>query len=194
MNTLLFEGKDAVRGENTDGEALDELIPSAKEGERALVLGAGGTARIAVGILRKKRYEVFVSTRDREKGEAFAVRSGSVFHSENLPGVSPRVLVNATPLGLGADDPLPCEASILVPGLLVVDAPYREGGTALARAARAAGCEVVDGFTFLLAQAAGQAALFTGRSVSAADLVSRLPARKRGLFASAPPSATGATR
>jgi len=194
VNTLLFEGKNAVRGANTDGEAMEQLIPSAKRSERALVLGAGGTARTGVGVLKDKGYEVFVINRDREKGEAFAARSGSLFLSENLPGVSPRVLLNATPLGLSAEDPLPCDLSILGPGLLVVDAPYREGGTALTRAARAADCDVVDGFAILLAQAAGQAALFTRRPVSATDLAGHLPARVRRLFAAAAPASSGATR
>lgn len=194
VNTLLFEEKNAVRGANTDGEAMEQLIPSAKGSERALVLGAGGTARTGVGVLKDKGYEVFVINRDREKGEAFAARSGSLFLSENLPGVSPRVLLNATPLGLSTEDPLPCDLSILGPGLLVVDAPYREGGTALTRAARAAGCDVVDGFAILLAQATGQAALFTGRPVSAADLAGHLPERVRSLFAAAAPASSGATR
>jgi 3-dehydroquinate dehydratase/shikimate dehydrogenase len=194
VNTLILGEDGAVRGANTDAEALEQLIPSAIGGERALVLGAGGTARTAVGVLRKKGYEVFVSTRDREKGEAVASRSGALYLLKNLPGLSPRVLVNATPLGLDADDPLPCEPSLLSPGLLVVDTPYREGGTALTRAARAAGCDVVDGFAILLAQAAGQATLFTGRPASATGLAGHLPARVRHLFAAAAPGSPGATR
>ncbi|HQR68672.1 MAG TPA: type I 3-dehydroquinate dehydratase, partial [Thermoanaerobaculia bacterium] len=131
VNTLLFGGDGRIRGANTDAEAMETLIPPAGGKERALVLGAGGTARIAVGVLRGKGYEVFVSARDRERGETLASRSGASFLSGSPSGVSPRVLVNATPLGLGADDPLPCDPSLLTPGLLVVDAPYRAGGTAL---------------------------------------------------------------
>jgi len=49
----------------------------------------------------------------------------------------------------GRGRPAPCDASLLRPGLLVVDAPYRAGGTALAREARAAGATVFDGFALL---------------------------------------------
>ena len=194
VNTLLFREDGGVSSANTDREALEERVPSASPGEKALLIGAGGTARTAAGVLKGKGYEVLVSARDAEKGAAFAARTGTSLTSGHLQQIVLRVLVNATPLGLSAEDPLPVDDTVLGPGLLVVDAPYREGGTALVRAARAAGAEVVDGFTLLLAQAAGQAALFTGRSVSAADLVGRLPVRLRGPFDSGAPLPTGAPR
>jgi shikimate 5-dehydrogenase len=68
--------------------------------------------------------------------------------------------------------------------MLVIDAPYRAGGTELVRAARAAGARVVDGQTLLLLQAAGQATLFTGRDTSPEALFSRLAPRLRPLFSS----------
>ncbi len=90
--------------------------------------------------------------------------------------------MNATPLGLDPGDPLPCDAGLLRPGLFVLDAPYREGGTELVRAAREKGCQVVDGFALLLSQAAGQATLFSGRATSAGDLLAALPPAVRRLF------------
>ena len=194
VNTLLFPKEGGILSANTDREALEVLIPSAERGERALVLGAGGLGRVAVGVLLRKGCEVFLFSRPEQQGREVAASLGVPFISKDLSSVSPRVLVNATPLGLDADDPLPCDPLLLAPGLLVVDAPYRVGGTALTRAARAAGCDVVDGFAILLAQAAGQAEFFTGRTVSAAELASRLPAEKRSLFASAAPASYGAVR
>jgi shikimate 5-dehydrogenase len=79
-------------------------------------------------------------------------------------------------------DPLPCPEDLLGPGLLVLDAPYQPGGTALAHAARKAGAEVMDGYTLLLAQAAGQAELFTRRPTSALDLLNKLPLRLQSFF------------
>jgi 3-dehydroquinate dehydratase/shikimate dehydrogenase len=194
VNTLLFRDDGAVSASNTDREALEELIPPAGKGQRALVLGAGGLGKVAVGVLLRKGFEVVLYSRPEQQGREAAASLGVPFISEDFSSVSPRILVNATPLGLSAEDPLPCDDSILRPGLLVVDAPYREGGTALGRAARAAGAEVVDGFALLLAQAAGQAALFTGRRVSAADLARRLPGRLRSHFATRPALETGASR
>ena len=68
--------------------------------------------------------------------------------------------------------------------MLVIDAPYRPGGTELVRAARAAGARVVDGRTLLVLQAAGQAALFTGKRTTPRDLLARLPMRARQAFPS----------
>ena len=187
VNTLLFGEGSAPRAANTDQIALDELIPQggATAGGRptALVLGAGGTAGTAVEVLRRKGFEVVVSARDAEKGASLAATAGVSFLSwKHVASVLPSILVNATPLGLDEGDALPCDASLLRPGLLVVDAPYRAGGTALAREARAAGATVFDGFALLLAQAAGQAALFTGRATAPSDLLAALPERFRSLF------------
>ncbi len=68
--------------------------------------------------------------------------------------------------------------------MLVIDAPYRAGGTELVSAARAAGARVVDGQTLLLLQAAGQATLFTGQETTPRDLLERLPPRARLAFPS----------
>ncbi len=194
VNTLLFARDGRIRSANTDREALEELIPVAKRGEKAVVIGAGGTGKVAAGVLKRKGYEVLLSSRTETKGREAAAALGISCLSGGPSSVSPRVLVNATPLGLSAGDPLPCDASLLSPGLLVVDAPYREGGTLLSRAAAAAGAEVVDGFALLLAQAARQAALFTGREISAADLANRLPSRHRRHFVPTRDAAPGVPR
>jgi 3-dehydroquinate dehydratase/shikimate dehydrogenase len=194
VNTLLFPSGGGISTANTDREALETLIPPARKGERALVLGAGGLGKVAVRVLLRKAYEVFLYSRPEEAGREAAASLRVPFLSKDFSSVSARVLVNATPLGLSSEDSLPCDASILRPGLLVVDGPYREGGTALVRAARAAGADVVDGFAILLAQAARQAALFTGRRVSASGLAGRLPPRVRRHFAPGAAVVTGAAQ
>ena len=198
VNTLLRSSAPGrpfrLRGENTDRAAFEAVIGFVPENAReeksslgvALVLGAGGTARIAVEILRKRGFEVFLMNRGDERGEALASATGAHYLSKksSAPWPEPHVLINATPLGLKEGDPLPCEQSLLRPGMLVVDAPYRAGGTELVRAARAAGARVVDGQTLLLLQAAGQATLFSGRETSPRELLSRLAPRLRRLFSS----------
>ncbi len=184
-----------LHAENTDRAAFEAAIEEASKNARdekgrvqaALVLGAGGTARIAVDVLRKGGFEVFLMNRGDERGEALSRATGAHYLSKksSAPFPLPQVLVNATPLGLQAGDPLPCEQNLLRPGMLVIDAPYRAGGTELVRAARAAGARVVDGQTLLLLQAAGQATLFAGRATSRRDLLSRLAPRHRSLFSSA---------
>ncbi|MGZ6971570.1 MAG: shikimate dehydrogenase family protein, partial [Thermoanaerobaculia bacterium] len=181
-----------LRAANTDRLAFEAAIEDAsKEREgghsrTALVFGAGGTARVAMDVLRKRGWEVFVSNRTGKRGEDLARETGAHALSKKSEAAWPdaSMIVNATPLGLKATDPLPCEQSLLRPGMLVIDAPYRAGGTELVKAARAAGARAVGGQTLLLIQAAGQATLFTGRETSPEDLLSRLPTRFRSLFSS----------
>jgi len=192
VNTLLRTSPPGqplrLRAANTDRAAFEAVIEDASKDEGnagvALVLGAGGTARVAVDVLRKKGYEVFLMNRGDERGEALAKAEGAHYLSKKSSTASyePHILVNATPLGLREGDPLPCEQKLLRPGMLVIDAPYRAGGTELVNAARAAGARVVDGQTLLLLQAAGQAALFTGKTTAPRDLLERLPSRARLAF------------
>jgi 3-dehydroquinate dehydratase type I len=198
VNTLLRSSAPGqplrLRAENTDRAAFEAVIEDASKNARgekgsaraALVLGAGGTARIAVDVLRRGGFDVFLMNRGDERGEALSKATGAHYVSKKSSAAfpQPRVLVNATALGLQEGDPLPCEQDILRPGMLVIDAPYRAGGTELVRAARAAGARVVDGQTLLLLQASSQATLFTGRATSPRELLSRLAPRSRSLFSS----------
>ncbi len=182
-NTLLFGADGAVSGANTDRVALLDAIPRAPESGAALVLGAGGMARAAVEALADRGWAVDVAARTPERAAALAAACGArAVANPAASGLPYGVVVNATPLGLDATDPLPCDAGLLAPGVLAIDAPYRPGGTAFSCEARRRGARVVTGFALLLSQAAGQSALFTARPADAATLVARLPARIRSLF------------
>ncbi|MEO8586481.1 MAG: type I 3-dehydroquinate dehydratase [Acidobacteriota bacterium] len=199
VNTLLRSSAPGqplgLRAENTDRAAFEDVTREffARKSEEkkgsapvAIVLGAGGTARVAVDVLRRGGCEVFISNRTDARGGDLARETGAhaLSKKSSSPWPEPDVIVNATALGLHPGDPLPCEQNLLRPGVLVIDAPYRAGGTELVRAARAAGARVVDGQTLLLLQAAGQATLFTGRDTSSADLLAHLGPRLRSLFSS----------
>jgi 3-dehydroquinate dehydratase/shikimate dehydrogenase len=178
------------RSANTDRDAFERVIPerSEKSGQGpALVLGAGGTARVAVEILLGKGWEVLIANRTAERGEELARTTGALFLSKKSLATwpVPLVIVNATALGLRSEDLVPCPPEFLRPGVLVIDAPYRREGTELARAAYAAGAAVVDGQTLLLLQAAGQATRFTGVETRPADLLDRLAPRLRASFTAA---------
>ncbi len=196
VNTLLRSSAPGqplrLRGTNTDRDAFEAVIEDPLREKRkekanagvAIVFGAGGAARVAVDVLRKRGWEVFLSNRTKERGEDLARETGVRALSKKSEAAWPAasVIVNATSLGLRAGDPLPCDPGLLRPGMLVIDAPYREGGTELAKAARAAGARVVDGQTLLLLQAAGQATLFTGKRTTPRELLERLPSRLRMAF------------
>ena len=63
------------------------------------------------------------------------------------------VIIDATPLGMKGGDPAPFDTALLSAGQTVFDVVYGHGETALARAARAAGCRFFDGAGMLVGQA-----------------------------------------
>lgn len=63
------------------------------------------------------------------------------------------LVVNATPLGMNAEDPAPFDTSVLRAGQTVFDCVYGHGTTELVRAAREAGCSTSNGASMLVAQA-----------------------------------------
>lgn len=182
VNTLL-PAPGGLRGENTDRDAFDAVLPAPRGSGRALVLGAGGTARTAAESLRAKGWSLDVVSRTPARTATLAEAVGATALT-SISGAdhSWAVVVNATPLGLASADPLPCPEGLVTPGTLFVDAPYRPGGTALVRLCSDRGAEVADGFRLLVLQAARQASLFTGREASAASLVAALPEMKRRFF------------
>ena len=181
VNTLLREGG-AFSSANTDRTAIVSFLPPPSPDGRALVLGAGGTARAALEALRSAGWPAAVFSRTASRTRDLAADTGATCLESLDPSRRWDVLFNATPLGMKEEDPLPCPAAMLAPGVLLIDAPYRPGGTALARAARRAGAAVRDGFDLLLAQAALQVALFSGRGATVDELRSRLPERIRRPF------------
>jgi shikimate dehydrogenase len=134
VNTLVFrDGR--VLGFNTDREIVAGI-----EAERVCLIGAGGAAK---ALLPGLQGEVRVFSRS---GEWPPDASGA------------DLIVNATPVR----DELLVEPRA---EQTVVDLAYRADGrlTALVAAARAAGCEVVDGLEALVRQGAASFELWTGR-------------------------------
>jgi shikimate dehydrogenase len=164
-NTLTFTAG-GIEADNTDAPGLLAVLPGDPAGRRALVLGAGGSARAVVWALVQAGAEVAVWNRTPERAAALARELGA----RAVTGVTPRaeLVVNCTTVGLG--DPqepfkaLPLRADDLGAGSCVVDLVYRDGGTALLAAARARGATAVDGLEVLVAQGAIAFERWTGRT------------------------------
>jgi shikimate dehydrogenase len=146
-NTLTFTDA-GIEADNTDAPGL--LAAIGDPPESALVLGAGGSARAAVHALAGAGCDVFVLARTPR-------RAADLPATVVERAVGAQALVNCTPVGLGDPDELPLDPAGYE---LVVDFVYREGGTALARAA---GGRVVDGLELLVAQGALSFTKWTGR-------------------------------
>jgi shikimate dehydrogenase len=158
-NTLTF-ADGAIHADNTDAPGLIASLSRPVNGLTALVLGAGGSARAAAYALREAgAAQVRVHNRTPERARTLA-DDLSVAHAETIEPAD--VLVQCTTVGLHDAEAAPLDLRALDYGI-VVDLVYREGGTALVRAARAAGLETVDGLEILVQQGALSLAHWTGR-------------------------------
>jgi shikimate dehydrogenase len=168
-NTLTFEPDGRIVADNTDAPGfLAALGPErAPAGRRALVLGAGGSARAVVwALVRAGAAEVAIWNRTPPRAQALAAALGGRAVERPTSAERADVVVNCTSVGLtGDEDPfkaLPLDADELDAGSLVVDLVYRAGGTRFLEAARTRGADVVDGLEILVAQGAASFERWTG--------------------------------
>jgi len=167
-------GRDAaLAGDNTDVAAVAgaaEALMIDKPVRRALLLGTGGSARAAAVAIADTwaGAEITVSSRDAGRGEEFvkwAREAGVGCRGWGVGGpTATDLVVNATPLGLKAADPLPIQAGELerLHPAAVLDLVYARGETPLVRAAREHGIRAADGRGVLIAQGALSFEIFFG--------------------------------
>lgn len=163
VNTVTRMGERLV-ATNTDWigalRALEREIPV--HGQRAVVLGAGGTARALVYGLRQRRCEVTVLNRTRARAEELVRTLGANAAGElsELADVAPEIVVNTTSVGLN-EDVSPVPAEMLTASMIVLDAVYSPERTRLLRDAEARGARVIGGKWMLVYQAVEQLRLWT---------------------------------
>ncbi len=172
-NTLTYEAEGeggAVLAENTDAPGLLAALPEPPAGKRALVLGAGGSARAVVwALLDAGAADVAVWNRSPERARTMAEQLGARAVAQP---VAADLLVNCTAVGMGAMadggevafKDLPLAPDELGTYACVVDLVYRPGETALLREARARGAAVVDGLEILVRQGALSYEIWTGQA------------------------------
>jgi shikimate dehydrogenase len=175
-NTLTFAPDGSIAAENTDAPGFLAALGVSPRGMRALVLGAGGSARAVVWALREAgASEVSVWNRTPERAHALAddlcVRAVAVPQVADL-------LVNCTSVGLEVrasrlKQSASGEQGLNLPAITfdqvgnypyVVDLVYSSATpTPLLLAARSHGARAVGGLEVLLAQGALSFELWTGR-------------------------------
>lgn len=159
-----------LRGFNTDGRGFLQSLKEAgisAAGAHVLMLGAGGAARAVGAALCREAATLSLYNRDR--GRAASLRDHLNAPKGNVTALdsadravlsSTDIVINATPLGLSDDDPLPLDPSLLSERHVVCDLLYRE--TPLLREAAERGCRTLDGRGMLLWQGAYAFELWTG--------------------------------
>ncbi len=166
VNTVTRLADGRLRGDNTDWIGLVRALEreGPLEGRRAVVLGAGGTARAAVHGLQERGARVVVLNRTPERAQALAKELGAagVGGLEELGSHEHDVLVQTTSVGL-REDVSPVDPAALRAGSVVLDAVYDPAETRLLREAAAAGATPVGGKWMLVEQAVEQLRIWTGR-------------------------------
>lgn len=165
-NTLVLQGAQ-WHAYNTDINGIELALagPFRAGITSAVLLGAGGAARAAASVLKRKVDHVVVLARDLEKARAFAGSYG--FGADRLSRAghySADLLVNTTPVGMTPrvdESPLPDD---LLNYRYVFDMVYNPMETHLLRAARARGHCGIAGLDMFVGQAARQFELWTGQT------------------------------
>ncbi len=164
VNTVTRKA-DQLVGTNTDCLGAIRAIEreTSIEGRRAVVLGAGGTARAVVYGLVSSGAHVSVLNRTASRAAELAQALGAseVGAPGDLADIEHDILVNTTSVGL-REDRSPVAASALRAGSVVLDAVYDPRETRLLADAKARGATPIGGKWMLIQQAAAQFETWTG--------------------------------
>jgi len=155
-NTFWMEDGVAV-GDNTDVAAIAaELAELGFPEGRWLVLGTGGSARAVALAAAQTRVDLLVRSRVATRARAFVhwARGLGVRAHIAEPPLAADVVINATPLGLAPDDPLPIAFAALRDTRGALDLVYRPGETRWVRELRRGGLATRDGRGVLVRQGA----------------------------------------
>ncbi|MFF2031620.1 shikimate dehydrogenase [Arthrobacter sp. NPDC058192] len=183
VNTVVIRDGRFI-GHNTDfsgfAAALASGLPAATL-DRVVQLGAGGAgSAVAYALLTAGVRELDLVDMDAARGAARAAELAGFFPDRTvtarttaeLPRLMPLAdgLVHCTPVGMAAHPGVPLDMSLVQSRHWVADIVYRPIETELVRAARAKGCEVLDGGRMAVGQAADAFRIFTGREADASRM------------------------
>ncbi len=187
VNTVVIrDGK--FHGYNTDasgfGRGFAEGLPGANQ-EKVLQLGAGGAgSAVAYALLDSGTRELYLVDPDAQRAAQRAEELNRLFPKatvtaatpEQVPELLPQVdgLLNATPIGMHHHPGLPLDVTGLESRHWVADCIYRPVDTELILAARARGCQVLDGGHMAVGQAVDAFEIFTGIKPDAARMRAHL--------------------
>lgn len=177
VNTVVVSEK-GLRGHSTDADGWEDAVAEAWQidlsSQRVLLLGCGGVGRtLAFRLAQRGCRHLRLANRTSPKATQLAEKLSSKKSPVSVVPWRPAelsqavqdsdLLIQATPLGLAAADPLPVPENCLHPGLRIYDTVYHRDWTPLVRAARARHLPALDGLGMLLHQGARALSIWTGR-------------------------------
>ncbi|MGA9770794.1 MAG: shikimate dehydrogenase [Blastocatellia bacterium] len=167
VNTVVIDDGKLI-GYNTDVEGAMQPLESLCriKDMRCGVIGAGGAARAVVNGLIERGARVTLFARDMTKATALSVAFEiPAFPIESLESSDVQIVINTTPVGMyghsEASSPVP--RSAFRNRRIAYDLVYNPVETRFLKEAREEGCLTISGIEMLIAQAALQFELWTGR-------------------------------
>lgn len=191
VNTIVNQGGH-LRGESTDGPGFLRSIEaewgSAQgvkpaqgiDGHKAVILGAGGSAKAIAFALAGAGCDLVIANRTRERAEDLSKALNGVVGQGKSRAVGldgevlaevireADLLVNTTSVGMYPDiDSIPVDPELLHSGLSVYDLVYNPPETRLTAQARKRGCRAMTGIKMLVHQGALSLEMWTGQKAPA---------------------------
>jgi shikimate dehydrogenase len=137
----LFDGEGFATGVEAEGHEL--------KGKHCALVGCGGAgAAIALALLDRNVASLSIWDVDETKAADLAQRlrsAGTLEVRISLPNSKTDVAINATPLGMAEDDPVPIDLDVLRQGALVAEAIMKPSRTRLLREAQQRGHRIQEG-------------------------------------------------
>ncbi|MCC6484090.1 MAG: shikimate dehydrogenase [Armatimonadetes bacterium] len=176
VNTLWWDN-DMLAGHSTDGEGFLRSLQEFQGGlpRRALVLGAGGSARAVCFALADHGVKITIANRTLEKGQKIAVEIARIVQGSHPSAISTEpddlrdavrhsdLIVNCTSVGMGSKaDSSPLPPDCIDGHHVVYDLIYNPSQTRLLVEAREKGARVLNGVDMLVHQGALSFELWTG--------------------------------
>ena len=179
VNTVEFTD-DGLRGHNTDGKgfltAVQESLHVSVKGQTLFVLGCGGAGRaVAITAAAEGAKRLIFADIDETRCKNVARDSMAVAPSLQVEfaGTDPKgwakrtqsadLIIQASPVGMKADDVCPLPPSAFKPGQWAFDLVYNRPETCFIKAATAGGAKAVNGLGMLLHQGAEAFTIWTGK-------------------------------
>lgn len=178
VNTVKFAEDGELVGHNTDGagflRALDEAFGRTVKGDSVLVLGSGGAGRaVALTAAREGARRLVLADLDESRCDRVATEIRGLFPAVEVAVAGAAaaqveaarqadLVVQATPVGMKADDRSLLGPEAFRAGQRAFDLIYHVSQTVFMEAARQGGAEAVNGLGMLLHQGAKAFHIWTG--------------------------------
>ena len=177
----IYRGADGrILGDLIDGEgfirAFDRTCagtPFPWRGASALVVGSGGVGcAVAEALAARGIARLAICDTRPAQAEALRERLQSAFPAVRVTVGTPHaaghdLVVNCTPLGMQADDPLPVDLAGIAPGAIVADCGMKIEMTRLLHTAQELGCRIQKGKEMMIEQSPLYLELFGWHGISA---------------------------